>query len=150
MKQEVKDKWVAALRSGDYQQTHGKLAKQLSPTSPMGHCCLGVLCELAIEDGVPINRETLPYGDGVILRYGNGDGLNYSDGQLPKVVAAWAGIEGTPVSNRCDPQLYEIEDPKYSGQTYSVSCAEANDGYQYRNVPKHTFTQIADLIEENL
>lgn len=147
MKQEIKDKWVAALRSGDYRQTHGKLAKQLSPTEPMGHCCLGVLCELAIEDGVPISREAFPYENGVILRYGPGTN-GFSDGQLPGVVATWAGLEAKPGSNRCDPKLYDVTGGL--GETFGVSCAEANDGYQYRNVRKHTFSEIADLIEENL
>jgi hypothetical protein len=40
MKEDVKDKWVAALRSGNYKQTRGALKKD------GGHCCLGVLCEV--------------------------------------------------------------------------------------------------------
>ncbi len=33
-------KWVAALRSGEFQQTKGVLR------SPEGYCCLGVACEV--------------------------------------------------------------------------------------------------------
>ena len=41
MDKELKEKWVAALRSGDYGQTTGCLV------DGRGHCCLGVLCEVA-------------------------------------------------------------------------------------------------------
>jgi hypothetical protein len=44
-------KWVEALRSGKYQQTKGYLNRG------GGFCCLGVACELAIEEGVAIEKE---------------------------------------------------------------------------------------------
>lgn len=47
--QEMKDKWVAALRSGKYQQGQHELK---SCTDKF--CCLGVLCDV----------KGLPYGDG--------------------------------------------------------------------------------------
>ncbi len=47
MDQAAKAKWVAKLRSGDYVQGVGKLR---SPENQ--YCCLGVLCEVAVEDGI--------------------------------------------------------------------------------------------------
>ena len=41
MKKEIKDKWVAALRSGEYQQAYGRLRDDNS------FCCLGVLCDIS-------------------------------------------------------------------------------------------------------
>lgn len=41
MNQEIKKQWVAALRSGKYQQTKGRLR-----TIDNRYCCLGVLCDL--------------------------------------------------------------------------------------------------------
>jgi hypothetical protein len=41
MKQEWKDKWTAALRSGKYKQGKGKL-RNFDNT----YCCLGVLCDI--------------------------------------------------------------------------------------------------------
>lgn len=38
MKKELRDKWCAALRSGEYAQTRGVLHDS------SGFCCLGVLC----------------------------------------------------------------------------------------------------------
>lgn len=36
----VKDKWLKALRSGNYKQAKGTLRKTV------GYCCLGVLCDV--------------------------------------------------------------------------------------------------------
>ena len=41
MNTELKQKWVDALRSGDYIQDNGQLK------SKTGYCCLGVLAEIA-------------------------------------------------------------------------------------------------------
>jgi len=43
MNQEIKKKWVAALRSGDYTQGDGALCR-LTPDGAK-YCCLGVLVE---------------------------------------------------------------------------------------------------------
>lgn len=42
MNQDIKAKWVAALRSGEYQQGDDKLKNHVDNT----YCCLGVLCDL--------------------------------------------------------------------------------------------------------
>lgn len=47
MDTELKAKWVAALRGGEYQQARYQLR------NGNGHCCLGVLCEVA---GLKIDR----------------------------------------------------------------------------------------------
>lgn len=46
MKQDIKDKWVAALRSGNYKQGTGELRK-VKDDGCTYHCCLGVLAEVA-------------------------------------------------------------------------------------------------------
>lgn len=49
MKQELKDKWVAALRSGEYKQSTsmGQLRTPKDSDKGVLHCCLGVLAEVA-------------------------------------------------------------------------------------------------------
>lgn len=42
MKPEIKTKWIDALRSGKYLQIKGALRSR----DGLGHCCLGVLCDL--------------------------------------------------------------------------------------------------------
>ena len=57
MHKEIAEKWVEALRSGEYKQTTGKLAN----VERTEHCCLGVLCEMAIKDGVELPVEQMSY-----------------------------------------------------------------------------------------
>lgn len=54
MKKEIADKWVAALRSGNYKQTTGMLNRNNE-----SFCCLGVLCEIAIKDGVELEKHNI-------------------------------------------------------------------------------------------
>lgn len=55
MNSEMKERWVYALRSGVYPQTHGRL-RRVKPSSfgevevQPGFCCLGVLCDLYDPD----------------------------------------------------------------------------------------------------
>lgn len=46
MKAELKAKWLAALRSGEYLQARNVLQKGIGE-SYEGNCCLGVLCRVA-------------------------------------------------------------------------------------------------------
>jgi len=46
MNQEIKAKWVAALRSGQYEQAKEVLHSEASG----GFCCLGVLCVLSMAE----------------------------------------------------------------------------------------------------
>lgn len=82
MNPEVKKKWVAALRSGDYEQGTRFLR------SHDGFCCLGVLCDLHAKE---TNRAWRPM-DGVAYYF-----KEYL--RLPQEVADWAGL---PAAN---PQL---------------------------------------------
>jgi hypothetical protein len=82
MRQDVKEKWIAALNSGKYYQITGLLA-----TDDGGRCALGVLADLAAAAGVVV-QGTRRRGDGVrdCLAY---DGLVFS---LPAVVLKWADL----------------------------------------------------------
>jgi hypothetical protein len=79
----IRAQWTAALRSGKYVQGYGQLR------AGSGHCCLGVLCDLAVQDGVVT-------WDGV-----SGAGF------LPSEVAVWAGLVG---ENARDPVLMTLGD----------------------------------------
>ena len=63
----VRKKWIAALRSGKYEQGRDQLR------SGKEYCCLGVLCDLAVKNGV-------------ISRFIGKDGL------LPRKVQKWAAL----------------------------------------------------------
>ena len=77
MKQDIKDKWVAALRSGEYPQTTGSLRDE------EGYCCLGVLCDLLKDDNEEWIKSERAYN---IL---NDCGL------LPVKIQELAGMEST-------------------------------------------------------
>lgn len=119
----IRARWVAALRSGEYEQAWGVLRDDAG-----GRCCLGVLCDLAVEDGVipPADRNAL---DGSWLYAGE-------DTELPPVVRDWAGLRmcnPVPGIDECD------------GDGNPASLAELNDGSDERQ--GWTFAQIADVIE---
>jgi hypothetical protein len=76
MNAEIKSKWVAALRSGEYKQTKDTL-RDLN-----GFCCLGVLCDLhSKESGNQWERQGSAY-----LRYLG------EENHVPSEVGSWAGI----------------------------------------------------------
>lgn len=52
MKEDIKNRWIAALESGKYLQGKDWLKYEDTNANKQFHCCLGVLCELAIEDNV--------------------------------------------------------------------------------------------------
>jgi hypothetical protein len=47
MKIELKEKWLAALRSGEYQQCTSSLICRAYDGSAVAYCCLGVLAKVA-------------------------------------------------------------------------------------------------------
>jgi hypothetical protein len=119
---EVKEKWLAALRSGEIPQIKAVLAQVDGP----GRCCLGVLCDLAVAEGVIPEPVKVRHASGVErLAYG------YSATTvLPYRVMRWAGV---PAAH----PLVQTPDGKEEG------LAVLNDsGY--------TFAEIADLIEASL
>lgn len=76
MNPEIKAKWIAALRSGEYEQRRTWLCVDGL------YCCLGVLCDLAVKDGVDLSVGTLM------------DVRTYDDNTntLPFKVQIWSGI----------------------------------------------------------
>lgn len=77
MNPEIKARWVERLRSGKIRQ--GK--RRLGSTNGY-RCCLGVLCDIAVEDGVIGEPEAVD----VYLKYAG------EEAQLPSAVHAWAGL----------------------------------------------------------
>ena len=78
MKQEIKEKWVAALRSGEYKQGTDYL------NANGNFCCLGVLTDLYIQEkGLEWEENWM-----------NGEASHFlSEGELPPVdVLQWAGM----------------------------------------------------------
>jgi hypothetical protein len=124
MKPEIKEKWVTALRSGDYKQTASVLR------DGKGFCCLGVLCDLYLQEN---EDGELRWGDVIDLS----DHENAQKGSLfgtaafepPLEVSQWAGLD--------------VANPLITLDCYASDLASLNDS-------GHTFSEIANFIEAQL
>jgi len=85
---DAKRLWVEALRSGDYQQGQGALSTLSSDGGGTRFCCLGVACEVAIANGVPVEKKSTPSG--------SFSSYNAHVSFLPPAVAEWLGIDDAP------------------------------------------------------
>ena len=105
MNKEWKEKWIEALRSGEFKQGRRQLKSDEGD-----YCCLGVLATIAGYD--PTSEET---------RHN------------------WEAYLNEDIQDQMD-LSYEIQ----------TKLAEMNDGKLFRNIPQHSFLEIADWIEANL
>lgn len=112
MKKDVMEQWVSLLRSGEFRQTTTYLENR------QGNCCLGVLCNLALVNGICDN--TL-LDDELQINF-----FDENSGGLPNSVMEWSGIQNV---------LAYIS-------SLGRSLATLND------MDKLDFNQIADIIEK--
>jgi hypothetical protein len=84
--QDVKVKWLTALRSGQYTQGFTKLKS--SAMGSIRHCCLGVLCEIAKTEGLVLEEKTGKVWVFATRTDASDMGFSYP----PKIVKAWAGL----------------------------------------------------------
>ena len=122
MNQTVKEKWLQALRSKEYEQGHGCLKESVYDSCYSGYqdkfCCLGVLTDLYIQEN---NLDWSSHSESLFY-----EGLPVPD----SFVCSWAGLE------YANPEI-KIDKP------FADSLAEMNDhGY--------SFEEIADVIEQQL
>jgi hypothetical protein len=79
MKEKIAEKWINALRSGEYEQGKGSLRLRNK------YCCLGVLCDLYSKE----NNENWEMFDEKTEQYSFQECLAY----LPEKVQKWAGMK---------------------------------------------------------
>lgn len=136
MKEDIKDIWVKALRSGEYKQTRNYLRQGDS------FCCLGVLCDLAIKNGVDVT-----------VNEGSHSRFYYYDGShegIPDSVVEWSGFSPRPSGIANEGQML-APDGEYISfisrgsviDKQEVCLSVLNDNYDLN------FDQIADVIEKN-
>lgn len=146
MNSDIKTKWVAALRSGEFKQ-----GREVLRTEKNDFCCLGVLCELFArehpsntqwvlngleEDGGPLDFEVV---------HGPGFGTREVDqAYLPMAVMEWAGMsECNPPVELDAQQIKRTTTAVLNEDCKSVNLSDVNDkGF--------TFNEIADLIDAQL
>lgn len=120
--------WVAALRSGQFDQGKGKLHVKGEMGNPDEFCCLGVACALFKD------RVGLPVGESELLEV-----VTYSgeENYPPLVLVEYLGLEseGHDTGN----VTVKVDDPLIGRPEVFVD--ELNDTHNY------DFHQIADAIE---
>ena len=148
MRRSVRDKIVAALRSGEYAQTTGhlcKVFKEEEDKEALRFCCLGVATVLSTKDGVPLAEITVTYwnwdddGNRYMSRLFNGEGSF-----PPARVREWLGV---PLVETMAQQAW-INAYEKTGYPYDVYFR--TDGKVYGmaalNDDDKTFAEIADLL----
>lgn len=121
MKSTVKEKWVAALRSGDYKKTKNHLH------TSEGFCCLGVLTDLYLKEN-NLEWEYLCDSPEQVVIYS----FDWMKGSLPESVMNWAEIGNYPHS---EVNYYQC-----------LVVAEMNDDKNSSD----NFNEIADYIENHV
>ena len=129
MNPEIKALWVQWLRDNADNQGIGALNGE-------GFCCMGGLCELALNAGI-VDRS---YRDTYVLYGPTGTDPvteGWADLLLPAVVSEWAGLGlvDNPVV---------MAGAADDSEPVQAALTELNDEWQLN------FHQIADLIEEQL
>jgi hypothetical protein len=126
MHKNIMEKWVEALRSGKYRKGRGVLT-EVKKNGTKNYCCLGVLCELYMEENnLPIRigpQVSARSRDRMIVYYDEYDKF------LPYEVRKWAGMDSRLGESNCG----------------SVSLWFLNDNPK----AKRSFKRMADIIEKN-
>lgn len=113
---------VDELRTTEHQQARNALSRH-TRNGGTSYCCLGIACEIAIANGLEIEK-SMQFSQGNI---GSGMGIYDEEmGSLPPSVQRWYGFDkGNP----------------YLDEHNTMTAAEYNDGGM-------SFPDIADKFEE--
>ena len=111
------------LRSGKYKQGHRRL-KVMLPDGTFEYCCLGVLCEMAVEADVIEPSFADEHWDMTDEEFAELHTFEGHTGILPLEVMRWAGMS------------YQ-----------NGSFLGGDDSLSWMNDRGHTFVEIADTLE---
>lgn len=130
MNHQIRDEWVRRLRSGEYKQGIHFLKKH--ELAGFEYYCLGVLCEIAEEEGIVGSEQHMT--SGITSYYALDDPISDRDSKrLPDAVIRWAEL---PTDTKY-PATVVVD-----GATLTT-LASMNDDFA-------PFEEIADTIEERL
>lgn len=141
MHPELKTKWLAALRSGDYAQ-----GKHVLRTTSDQYCCIGVLCNVLDPNAwkeptdLQIDINAYRYADGWTRLPSERTALeDFGWNASEPVVPINPDIDARLTQAKRDNQIFVSDDL----QTRYITLVALNDN-------GFTFTEIADLIEQHL
>lgn len=137
MKAEVANKWIEALRSGEYQQAEGQLRKcgdnwEVDP-SDSAYCCLGVLCDLYAQE-----HSHAEWGGGL----DRGELFLSEEFHLPREVREWAGMRSDNGNLGTETTIVHLtSDGHPVAETSADNLVDLNDSGA-------SFAEIADVIAQ--
>lgn len=129
--------WARALKSGQYAQVQEVL------TDGSGYCCLGVACEVAIQDGLNLTKELVAADESDFDE--DEDRYQY-DGEgavLPRLVLGYYGFQSTnPLLAKVKVDRWDnvTDSCVWSGEYRKVPASELNDSFGW------SFDRIADAV----
>lgn len=136
MNADVKTKWLAALRSGEYQQIDGSLHKD-----QQGFCCLGVLCDLYHkETGRGAWETDTQLCEGERRTYTFKENQDSNTSFLITTVQNWAFDPNSTILTGAG----ALKDGIKGEQGQLTTLAEINDAPD-----KFDFNRIADIIKQS-
>ncbi len=104
MNKDVKEKWISALRSGEYKRTINLLHEDNK------FCCLGVLCDLAVKEGIIEEPKMINN----FYVYGEHQEVDV----LPKEVYDWAGLEKWSRNGRYNETDFTLAELNDDGKSF--------------------------------
>lgn len=134
----IAEKWVAALRSGEYKQGKGVLHNQDTNT----YCCLGVLCDLFVKEKNIKDtycQQRMLSDTSIVTVFGD------STGTLPSDVRHWAWIGDDNGQFKYNKPIPSSNGTAYFNDEDTCLLTSMNDG-EYGH--DFTFEEIANIIEE--
>ncbi len=133
MNPEVKSKWLAALRSGEYKQAKGLLRDH------QGYCCLGVLQDIFQKEHNLEWSKAAPHDTCFTPAHGTNWGVPTGECQH------WAGLTYNNPIVQVPATLQDVQAGfSVAHGMVDQSLSACNDHY------KMDFNQIADIIEKQL
>lgn len=142
MHKEWADKWVAALRSGEYKQGFGELKANNN-----SFCCLGVLCDIVVKETDSIKWSEFEQNNNDEVFY-----IEYRYEFIPEFVKNIAdintpqGIINVPVNYAIAKEIVDVEYKEFyeldDNAMVEIKLWELNDEYKF------SFNDIANIIED--
>jgi hypothetical protein len=138
--------WLAALRSGEYQQGKGQL------NCDNTYCCLGVACDIAVKEGMGRwQKGSSDYINHYVDDLMNSEHFEFTDrsnsGVLTHGLAEFLAMNETG-----EFEIQRVDEPRFEGGVWGDEIV-AGEGRNLEhwlttlNDDGLTFDQIADIIE---
>lgn len=153
--------WIEALRSGEYTQGKGMLERttlEFSDDTVIGeittgmaksvvkttHCCLGVLCDVAIKNGLDSlwvdrrdKKQVMAYGGRFDTAFGTSKAMSY----LPPEVMEWIGFNDNNPTMIGKEERGCVNEYTY-GRSIARQLSSWNDSHGW------TFEDVANALEQ--